>query len=591
VIAGVPGLELVDMPDQSLVLKVPFDMQWPDSMPFLLRLEEKAGAMPDGTPLESCSEKFDADPQPPKWDAVKRILTVYLPKAEEVKVRYSTFPGVDENGKADLEVLSLWYWLLEHPAADPGLLERYAMTGSHWMISPYRTLTLVHAVQQPLCEPVFDMLGWMRTEGQTFVTLAGSLDLNAKSTGKLGFQAEWQEPVDDPTESKYKIVNGKAHAFELRIDYNYPNHLHDMLWENRRHEFGDTRHRWVNYHLEATSRYREYFPPEITGDPKNIQRIGPVKKINVPSSARPAALKPQYILPTYRWEDDLPEEPETKWQHMTRTRYGNGLRVYLERPWFMTGDDEKLGLVLWPDPAGGFEDHQKYVSLMGQDPIHSSNLPQAVLRHEHFPNRSSLSSNNLTLRELPGFNVDVAAFDVWYNEERRLWYADLFFDPQMSTSYYPFVRLALTRYQFYSVEGVELSPVVLSDFIQLAPDRHLNIEFHDDQLFSFNLSGYGPGERASNYVIATVQTRDPGIPGGLGWVEANNSGPIFGSYTHLTNYWNFASRMYLPHVRGSQPMRILVQEYERYVVDRENQRLTYTPPKGSRVVYVDTVDI
>ncbi len=78
----------------------------------------------------------------------------------------------------------------------------------------------------------------------------------------------------------------------------------------RRHEFGDTRHRYVSYHLEATTRYREYFPPEITSDPKNIQRIGPLKSIHVPSSARPAALKPLYILPTYRWSDDLPEDPD-----------------------------------------------------------------------------------------------------------------------------------------------------------------------------------------------------------------------------------------------------------------------------------------
>ncbi len=166
------------------------------------------------------------------WDANQRILTVYLPKGEQVKVRYSTFPGKDENGRPDLELLGVWQWLLEHPAADPGLLERYALNGAHWMISPYRTLSLVHAVQQPLCEPVIDTLGWMRSEGQTFVTLGGKFILNAKSTGKLDLQAEWQEPVDDLTESKYKIVSGKAHAFELRIDYNFPNELPDQAWEN-----------------------------------------------------------------------------------------------------------------------------------------------------------------------------------------------------------------------------------------------------------------------------------------------------------------------------------------------------------------------
>ena len=586
---GTPGLEVVQLPDNSLVLKVPFDMKWPDSMPFLIRLEEKPGEMPPGAPLDACSEKFPADPLPPVWDADKRILTVYLPKGEQVRVRYSTFPGKDESGQPDLALLGVWQWLLEHPAADHGLLERYALNGAHWMISPYRTLNLVHAVQQPLCEPVIDMLGWMRQEGETFVTLGGRLILNTKSTGKLDLQAEWNEPVDDLTEDKYKIVSGKAHAFELRIDYTDPNLFPDKQWENRQHEFGDTRHRYVSYHLEATTRYREYFPPEITRDPKNIQRIGPKKSIHVPSSARPAALKPLYILPTYRWSDDLPDDPEVLWDEMTSTRWGNSLRVYMERPWFLTGDDEKLGVVLWPDAAGGFENYQKYVSLMGQDPIHSSNPPHAVLQQQHFPNRHALSRDNLLLRELPATNVNVAAFDVAYNEDRGLWYSDLFFDTQMSTSYYPFVRLALARYQPYSVQDVELSPVVLADFIQLAPDRHLTVRFHGEQFISFTVRGYGPGERTSNYVTATLQIHDPGIPGELGWVDATNSGSIYGTPTNQPNYWIFNGRMPLPFARGSQPMRLLVQEYETYVVDREYYFAKSIPPKGSRVVYADTV--
>ena len=191
---GTPGLEVVQLPDTSLVLKVPFDMKWPDSMPFLIRLEEKPGEMPVGTPLEACSEKFPADPLPPAWDATP-VLTVYLPKGEQVRVRYSTFPGKDENGLPDLELLGVWQWLLEHPAADPGLLERYALNGAHWMISPYRTLTLVHAVQQPLCKPVIDMLGWMHTKGETFVTLGGRLSSTpnppASSTCRLIGMSRW----------------------------------------------------------------------------------------------------------------------------------------------------------------------------------------------------------------------------------------------------------------------------------------------------------------------------------------------------------------------------------------------------------------
>ena len=187
--------------------------------------------------------------------------------------------------------------------------------------------------------------------------------------------------------------------------------------------------------------------------------------------------------------------------------------------------------------------------------------------------------------------MNVAAFDVQYNEERSLWYADLFFDPQMSTSYYPFVRLALARYQPYSVQDVELSPVVLADFIQLAPDRHLTIQFHGEQLFSFTVSGYGPGERTSNYVTATVQTRDPGIPGELGWVDALNSGPIFGTPTNVANYWSFKGRLMLPRGAVPNPCASWCKNLKPMWSTANTTTPRILPPKGSRVVYADTVEI
>jgi hypothetical protein len=131
---------------------------------------------------------------------------------------------------------------------------------------------------------------------------------------------------------------------------------------------------------------------------------------------------------------------------------------------------------------------------------------------------------------------------------------------------------------------------VLADFIQLTPDRTLTLKFHSDELVTFNLRGYGPGERTSNYITASLQIHDPGIPGELGWVEKLSSGPIYGTPTNKPNYWSFSGRLMLPAARGSKPMRILVQEYETYVVDREYY-FAGAPPKGSRVVYADAVEI
>ncbi len=65
----------------------------------------------------------------------------------------------------------------------------------------------------------------------------------------------------------------------------------------------------------------------------------------------------------------------------------------------------------------------------------------------------------------------VAPHDVTYDPERRLWFCDM--EVNTGAAYWPFVRLALGRYQPCSTEGAHLSEVVLADVMQLAADRSL----------------------------------------------------------------------------------------------------------------------
>jgi hypothetical protein len=69
--------------------------------------------------------------------------------------------------------------------------------------------------------------------------------------------------------------------------------------------------------------------------------------------------------------------------------------------------------------------------------------------------------------------VNVAPHDVFYDDVRRLWYCDI--EINQGTSYWPFIRLALARYQPVSVGGAELSEIVLADFMPLVADRWLNV--------------------------------------------------------------------------------------------------------------------
>lgn len=590
---GLPGhedgqtapLESVVDPALNLdLLKVPFDLEWPQAQPFRLRIVERSGTIPEG----ECDEKFESDEAFPIWDQGNRELTVFLPKAEVARIWYSTYPGEDQAGNSDLDQLGIWHWLRQSGKARE--LQRYLIHGAHWMVSPYRELTLVHAVQRPLCEPQIVKMDAHKKLGETFTTLNGDFLLSVRSTGKLDMEAQWSEWVDDLADAAPKRVSGKSHAFEWAIEEHFDNALKLELNENKRHEFGDTRHRMVDYHLVGTTRFREYFPPQITADPTNITRLGPVKQVSVPNSARPAAPKLVYVLPTYRWRDDR-DDPEAPWTNLERIRLGNGLRVYLDRPWFSSGDGELLGVVLWPNPQGGFGELARYVTLMGQDPIRRSNKPHAVLTLDDFANDVHGKATGLSLEEVSGNTFGAAGFPVEFNQQRGLWFADILFNSKRMTSYYPFVRLALARYQPDSINHARLSSVVLDDFIQVAPDRTLRIRFIDEQQFFIQVEGFGTGDRASLRMECEIQIHDDNIPGEFGWVKAPGSkqrpNPVnlpFNPAGLKHHAWRWGGEMTLPARRGELPMRIVVREYERFRAD---------PPEhwAERIVYADQVEV
>jgi hypothetical protein len=116
---------------------------------------------------------------PPEWDATNRILGVGLPKASVAVVNLSSYLSA-----GDLSIMALWGWIRELYESDEtfwmteagadlqvprtsdllALLTRLVTEGGHEMITPARTLTLVHAVQQPIGRPTFQPNFRVRTE-------------------------------------------------------------------------------------------------------------------------------------------------------------------------------------------------------------------------------------------------------------------------------------------------------------------------------------------------------------------------------------------------------------------------------------------
>ncbi len=246
------------------------------------------------------------------------------------------------------------------------------------------------------------------------------------------------------------------------------------------HGFDDTRHRFINYKPVATSRYTEYF--RVRNSEGNLTPIegldftksGQAVKVNILSSNRPLPPEVEYIIPTFNWQKTADKD------RLTHIRKGGGLRVYLKRPWFSSGDGELLGVVLVPsDTITGIKnpEYPPRYSQWGGDPIFP--FPGNAEFHLKKTNLKwgSKSENSLVYPGFDNITADIAGFPVKFDAERKLWYADLVIEP--GERYYPFVKLMLCRYQEHSLRlnksDVCLSPVVETDFVQLVPERKVQL--------------------------------------------------------------------------------------------------------------------
>lgn len=629
-LAGLPGAA------DGQIVTVPFDFAllhaWPDARPFRLRLVEGDGA--------------------PDWHAGRRVLTVQLPKGRVADVRYSC--AITD---ADRDLLGPWKWIQDFLAdggtLPPGLtveeLEGLARQGQLWQLTPFRTLTLVHAVRQPLAAPTFLKPGAQRAIGETFATIVDKITLDHLSTSKVDVVATWTEGLDVLSKPEPTTLDGHALAFELPIANGDVDE--DTVEVQHVHEFHDTKHRTVSYEAVATTRFAEYFVQReqvaldgeqtvavsaagivpasdvvrsVPADPAEARRnyvrglhytvdatagtvtrvphddgipdgatvevafvappitrssteAQPKAVVEVPSSARPAPPDIAYLVPTFGWESSADAAS------VRSSRLGNGLRVYLRRPWLSSGDGEQLGVVLLEDADAPAAELEHYVTAWAQDPAFASVAPASPPLLDHFPDAvdpaSGLRLAESDLDTTLDATVAVAPFDVGYDAGRGLWYSDVTVAP--TDTYQPFVRLALARYQPISVVGVELSTVVLAQFAQLAPDRALTVVFGaNPAAVTVTVSGLShrlvDGFAKPPAVTVAVQTADPALSGDLAWTTVTEETTLTGS----TPPGTWTGTVPLPAARGSRPMRLVVQEYE-------------IPSMGERrrLVYADTVTL
>lgn len=527
----------------------------------------------------------------PAFDAATRVLTVQLPPAGVATVRVASKVTVDE----DLHGMLDWC-RRELSDEQYAVVRDTAKANRHWMITPWRELTLVHAVQRPLRTPVLEISDTGREFGTTNAKLRGSCTVHPGSTQRLDVRAEWAETHDDVTQDGpathrfaspvFTVPVALARQFEGAPLFEVPATLLDAetlgfnaaiidLTGPVPHEFGDTKRRVVRYHPTLTGSFSEYFPPgtdcSLTGEPLEV---------SLPNTAPPAAPDLLYVIPTVRWEQSEPAPGQ-----IVRRRLGGGLRVYLDRPWFSSGDGETLGIIVLDPAAEPTEVDYPWVTLLGQDPIRHGSAPR-ILDAGTFRNVDKVLPDMFVAQIGPqSGNTAVAVYIPEYDPATRRWFCDLELDT--GGAYFPFVRLALTRFQEDSVGGAQFSPIVVADPVQTLPDRTLTVQ-QGPQGWDINLTGpasIGSETTPPARVFARWEQRTPLIADeDLGWepamtVELTLNLP---EETPLIGTWSGV----LPLMATVAPAPRL-----RLVVIEEEQQAADDPAAGivSRVVYSDTV--
>jgi hypothetical protein len=341
-----------------------------------------------------------------------------------------------------------------------------------------------------------------------------------------------------------------------------------------------------------------------------------------------------YVVPTFRWESndddcdrDHGHDHGTAHHHpsgpTTSKRVGRGLRVYLSRPWFSSGDGELLGVVVPKTETLAENDPARaHISEWGSDPIWRGTGPTTQLGPEHFSNATTVNSGPLSIAEDSAVQVGVVAFDVEYNRERRVWFADI--EMQPVSSYFPFVRLALCRYQPDSIEGAHLSRISRAEFIQLVNDRAATVSIGPSTL-TVSVSGiaalnqlgdalsaalpappttlppappdsqYDRSVGAGRIVTAQLESR-PENGGDLDWT-ALGSASILPSFSRIGGspevLWSGSvarpSRKNRDHT-----YRLVLRELEVFGTDPDVAQplgVGTTDPVRGRVVYLDTIPL
>jgi hypothetical protein len=281
----------------------------------------------------------------------------------------------------------------------------------------------------------------------------------------------------------------------------------------------------------------------------------------------------------------------------TVTRIARAVRVYLGRPWNVSGNGELLGVVINSvndNPTGLL---QNFNTEFGRDPIWNTGAVDSAPDAADFP----LGVRTSGPLEMPEANDDeappiVIGHEVAFDEDRGLWFSDIRILTQKS--YTPFVRLGLVRYQPDSMAGLEVSPPVVVDPVQMLPDRTVTVTTTANPLVrhvvvsGISYPEFTSGAHRPPTVYVAVEEANPDIPDpDLKWSivagQPNAGRGLTLTRTqpaNVTSDTTWAGDVTLPGSGG--PFRLLVREFEQHT-----KNVAGGVTGQERIMFLETVEL
>jgi len=451
-----------------------------------------------------------------------RRVTIKVPPSADMEISF--LPTV-----ADSELRRTAAYAASSAQARFRTRARFISGGSPVPAMAEQRLRVFHCQKAPSATPFFGgwSAGYSTDQGPVFVAdraplketseLRGYIQVDAASSGQLRLEATWTDIDDNPRHDRAVSVPGTAATVPRSIVFdkltppsgasearaalsgvglfaaaaNLTNAFGVQCAENKVFlgappdqaspqagrpcilNFADSRRKQASVTAVSVGRYKSHFKSApVARFERRSERI----LVDVPASMRLPAPNISHVVPLSR---EIKKNESTV--STTQRRYA--MRIYVRRPWFLSGPGERLAIACHAGTATQtpVASLDKFVTQWGEDPIErprrdvTRNAPRAsdFRRPDHlidsaldgtfYPKRSIEGTaevvyrDNLTIAgaDLQQRTLSVASFGLRRDLSTDLWFCDV----SVTGEFTGWCGLALYRHQPHSHDDFQLSEV------------------------------------------------------------------------------------------------------------------------------------